>query len=463
MTTTTVPIIPKRQTFAKVNAQRELHLEAICIFAATGFFLDQDTYWKDEIVLKPGTQYDLDENRFVLSQKEYFKWYHEPRQISFESALGEFIDLFEGIVKEQSNHQNILLPISGGLDSRTQATALHHMNIDVDSYSYSFEQGFKEHDIAKQVAKVCNFRFNQYLIRPNYLWKVLNDMSDINGCYSEFTHPRQIAVLDDLKKMKGEFSLGHWGDVLFDRGIASKDELIPEVDLVYKKIIKKGGLALAKSLWQSWNLVGDFETYLKQRIQDLLNKIDIQHKGAKIRAFKSLYWAPRWTSVSLSFFEFAHPIHVPYYDDRMCHFICQIPEEHLADRKIQIEYIKRRNPKLAKISWQDHMPYNLYNYRKNQFPANLPYRVKNKLNRELNSIFGKKHIQRNWELQFLGSENETHLMNHLFNVQTFKLLDKTLITDFYSKFKNDDPVFYSHSVSTLLTLSLFSQKKMDDY
>ncbi len=286
-------------------------------------------------------------------------------------------------------------------------------------------------------------------------------MAAINACYSEFTHPRQMAVLDDFKRMNGQFSLGHWGDVLFDRGFAVKDENLSEMEIIYKKVIKKGGLELALKLWKAWHLDGDFESYLKQRIQDLLDKIDIADKSSKIRAFKSLYWAPRWTTVSLSFFEAAHPMNLPYYDDRMCRFICGIPEDYLADRKIQIEYIKNRNPKLAAIEWQDHMPFNMYDYKEPQFAKRLSYRVKNKMQREINAVFGNKYIQRNWELQFLGKSNASRLENYLFDTDFKTFLEADVAADMYDKFKNKDAVFYSHAVSMLLTLSVWYGREKD--
>src|SRR5690606_10305843 len=104
----------------------------------------------------------------------------------------------------------------------------------------------------------------------------------------------------------------------------------------------------------------------------------------------------------LSVFEAAHPISLPYYDNRMCEFICTVPEEFLTDRKLQIAYIKQQNPALAKITWQDHRPFNLYNFSKNKSPNNLPFRVGNKLERIVKGKLGKPYIQRNWELQFLG-------------------------------------------------------------
>lgn len=458
MKTNTIPIIPIKQTFAKVNESEGINYEAICVFAAIGFFLESDSFYKSEQVLRPGTSYVLNSERHIQSQVSNFKWHYKPRDISFNTASDEFTDLFEHIIKEQTSTNNVILPLSGGLDSRSQAVALKHIKADVESYSYSFVGGFKEHKISEEIAKVCSFDFEKLVIPPNYLWSVLDDAATINQCYSEFTHPRQMAVLQNFKAMQGEFSLGHWGDVLFDKGIASTDVHLSELDIIYKKIIKKGGIELAKALWKSWDLNGDFESYLKTRIQKLLDQIDILHKGAKIRAFKSLYWAPRWTSVSLSFFEAAHPVNVPYYDNRMCKFICEIPEEYLADRKLQIAYIKNRNPKVATIPWEEQMPYNLYNYHKNKMPYNLSYKVKNKISRKTKELLGKKYIQRNWELQFLGKENDKNLKSHLFNPEFLNFADKDVVDIMYQKFKTKDAVFYSHTISMLLTLSVWNKK-----
>lgn len=459
MKTIKTPIIPIEQKFAKrEGVNPEIDKKALCIFAATGFFLEADSFYTHTEVLQPATDYTINSEGHIQNQKPYFNWYYKPRDISFEKALGEFTDLFETIVKEQTGPSKVLLPLSGGLDSRSQAVALKHLGADVHSYSYSFEDGFKEHNISEQIAQACNFSFNHFIIPRNYLWNVLEDAATINQCYSEFTHPRQMAVLEDFKAMEGEFSLGHWGDVLFDCGVSVHDAALSEMDIIFKKIIKKGGMALANELWKSWNLEGDFETYLKTRINNLLNQIEISDKSAKVRAFKSMYWAPRWTSVSLSFFKAVHPINLPYYDDRMCKFICEIPETYLADRKLQIAYIKNRNPKVASIPWQDQMPYNLYNYHKNKAPSNLPFRIGNKIKNSTNALLGKKYIQRNWELQFLGKENDRNLKQYLYRPEFLDLVDKDLIDHFYNKFKTDDAVFYSHSVSMLLTLSVWNAK-----
>lgn len=453
------PIIPTHQQFVKVRAPHEKDLKAICIFAATGFFFGTDTYWKDLKVLPPGTINTIDDEGYWIDSEHWFKWYYKPRDISFEQALAEFTELFEKICKEQAADQPVLLPLSGGLDSRTQAVAFSKVDNSVIAYSYSFKNGYPESEIAKKMAAVYGYEFHDFTIEPGYLWSKLDALAELNQCYSDFTHPRQMAVLEEFKKMKGVFTLGHWGDVFFDRGAdkgATQDDIIHQL---YKRMVKKGGKELAEALWKEWNLEGTFDEYLKMRMQELLDTIEIENVSAKVRAFKSWSWAPRWTTVNHCVFEAAHPFKLPYYDDRMCEFICTTPEEYLADRLLQIAYIKERSPEMAKITWQAEKPYNLYNYDRNKAPYNIPYRVVDKLKRKLKEKMGKPFIQRNWELQFLGMENDEKLQERLFGNNLYPFLSKELLTRFYNKFKTVDAIEYSHPLSMLLTLSVWYNRE----
>ena len=457
MKTIKTNIIPSRQTFVKVKGEHVLNYEAICVFTAIGFFLDKDTYYKDEVCLKPGTINTIDEFGYLVKSESWFNWDYSPRDISFEDAINEFSELFESIIDQQVGDKKVVLPLSGGLDSRTQAVALNYLNKDVESYSYSFENGYNEAKLSMQIAKVCKFPFESFKISRGYLWNCIEELSKINQCYAEFTHARQMAVVDALK-LKGEvFSLGHWGDVLFDSTTDKQLSGKEEVNLILKKIIKPGGLQLAKALWESWRLEGDFELYLRARVKSLLSQINIENSSAKIRAFKSMYWAPRWTTANLSIFESIHPITLPFYDNEMCKFICTIPEDYLADRKLQIAYIKKRNKKLSKIVWQEQKPFNLNNFHFNKSPYNLPYRISNKLYRTLKSIVGKTYVQRNWELQFLGKENAKNLEEYIFSEDFYELVSKQIVENIYDSFKEVDNVKFSHPLSMLLTLSLWQK------
>lgn len=453
-----IPIIPTHQHFVKIDAPHELDLKAICIFAATGFFLGTDTYWKNLKVLPPGTENMVDENSFWLDSKPWFRWYYEPRNINFDQALDEFTALFEQICKEQAGDKPVLLPLSGGLDSRTQAVAFSKVDNPVTAYSYSFANGYPETKIARKMAAVYGYDFKELTIPHGYLWNTIDDLAELNGCYSDFTHPRQMAVLDDFKAMNGVFSLGHWGDVFFDRGAAKGTTKADIKPTLYSLMVKKGGRELATALWEYWQLEGDFDDYLMMRIDDILKDIAITDVSAKVRAFKTSTWAARWTTVNHCVFEAAHPFQLPYYDERMCEFVCQTPEAFLADRLLQIEYIKKQSPQMAKITWQAQKPYNLYTYQKNKSPHNLPFRVADKVRRTVNQKRGKPLVQRNWELQFLGSENDAQLQHRIFDANLHPFLSKELITRFYNAFRNVDAVRYAHPLSMLLTLSVWYNK-----
>lgn len=442
------PIIPVNQQIIKVEGEHKLDYKAICCFAVIGFFLDNDTYYEDEKVLRAASTFHDGKEEI------YFKWFYDPVERKLDDIVDEFAAIFEGISNRLLEGKKIILPLSGGLDSRSQAAALVGRK-DVVTYSYEFEGSFNETYYGTKIAEVCDWNFKKYTIPNGYLWERLPEISKTNGCYSDFVSPRQAAISEHFPELGDIFYLGHWGDVLFDSMHLPSDAGInAQIDCLYKKIVKKGGIELAIALWRYWGLEGDFEEYLRQRLTDLLSKIDIHDANARIRAFKSLYWAPRWTSVNLSFFSRYHEIALPYYDDEMCRFICSVPEKYLADRLIQIEYIKRKSPKLAKIPWQTYHPRNLYNYNQKDLIGELIGKA-NSLRRKAKALITNRFMtMRNWEIQYLGRDNESHLREAISNDKG--IAPKEVSEEFLKKFyqgNHKSKIWYSHPVSMLLILS----------
>ena len=442
------PIIPVEQKIIKVKGEHKLDFKSICCFAAIGFFLDNDTYYEDEKVLRAASTFH--------NKKEeiYFKWFYDPVERKLDDIVDEFAAIFEGISNRLLDGKKIILPLSGGLDSRSQAAALVGRK-DVVTYSYEFERSFNETYYGEKIAEVCDWNFKKYIIPNGYLWERLTEISKTNGCYSDFVSPRQAAISEHFPDMGDVFYLGHWGDVLFDSMHLPSDAGInAQIDCLYKKIVKKGGIELATALWQYWGLEGNFEEFLRQRLTDLLSKIDIHDANARVRAFKSLYWAPRGTSIKLSFFSRYHELALPYYDDEMCRFICSVPEKYLADRLIQIEYIKRKSHELAQIPWQTYHPRNLYNYNQKDLISEL-IGTANSLRRKAKELITNRFMtMRNWEIQYLGKDNESHLREAIFNDKG--IAPKEVSEEFLKKFyqgNHKSKIWYSHPVSMLLILS----------
>ncbi|MBL8007062.1 MAG: asparagine synthetase B family protein [Ignavibacteria bacterium] len=451
-------LIPQKQIFARVDGENSLNLKAICIFAATGFFLEKDTYYNNLTALQPATEYLFSEENCIAKSEVYWKWNYNPKDVTLKQATEEFAQLFEKITFDSLKNKKIILPLSGGLDSRSQAAALGNTS-DVNCYSYKFSGSFDETKYGKEICKVNNYSFKEYIIPEGYLWNVINELSQINQCYADFTHPRQMAVINEIKDLGEIFYLGHWGDVLFDdMGIEDNTDFNEQTGIILKKILKKGGTELAEELWKSWGLEGNFKEYLRNRISELHGQIQIENANSAVRAFKSMYWAPRWTSANMNVFEKYRPVFLPYYSDEMCKFICNVPEELLSGRKIQIEYIKMKNPDLAEIPWQNYEPLNLYNFKEYTDKKNIPMRALKKAKKILSEkLSGKRIITRNWEIQFLGEDNDIRLKKYLFeNNKLTEILPANVIKNFYDKFRYTDNIYYSHPLSMLLTLSAFA-------
>lgn len=438
---------------------QNLNREAIAFFCASGFFPGNETYLN-------GRNYEYSKDfSFYDTYKQFteFQWYYEPRNISLEQATGEFASLLDRIVAEAPVGERIILALSGGLDSRTLAAVLRQQGRSVHAYSYHFENGHNESSYGKRISEICRWPFESWSIPAGYLWNKIDLLAGLNHCYSDFTHPRQLACLDQYESLGDRFCLGHLGDALFD-DMRVDDQLSfdSQVLAIRKKISKRGGVELADTLWKAWNLPGSFDEYYMEKIRTLFRPVFIPGSAnASIRAFKSKTWVARWTASNFPVYESVKPVMMPYFHRLMCDFVCRTPESLLRGRKIQIEYLKKFAPDLAAVSWQSHRPFNLYHYHWDRSPWNIPYRVFSGIQRSMTRLKGKQFIQRNWELQFTGESNRKKMESYLFdNSALAALIPQDIIKNVFDGFYRKDAVFWAHPIGMLLTISVFSKNNL---
>ena len=461
-----IPIIPSDQTFINVHSNKivswsnssnySLDYKSLAIFSSLGFMLDDETHFKELKVCKPGWDYELDDKQNIIQKYKRWNWYYEPKYNQFNDVLNDFSMIINEFVSKQTYNKSVLLPISSGLDSRSLFVPISNKNA-ITLASYEFEGGFNESFAGEMISKLYNIPFYKNKIQSGYLWNKIEELYRLNNCFTDFTHPRQVDVIQFWKSLGEVILLGHWGDVLFDR--QASDKCISHDEQIVKlkhSITKSSGLELAKDLWEAWSLESTFESFLEDRLSILYKQINIDEPSSKMRAFKSLYWAPRWTSINLSFFKSMGEIVLPYYSEEICNFICDVPEDFLAGRKIQIEYIKKYCPNIALIPWQQYYPCNLNNYSKFNNTYYLFLRSINKAKQIVAEYVSKTKpiVERNWEIQFLGENNFDQLYNMLEDIQ---IIPKTITKKYLDNFLLN-PIKYAHSVSVLLTLSFFSKK-----
>jgi len=428
------------------NKLENINTEAICYWFMTGFFLD-------------GRDFQYNINNEQESMGTYDKWYYKPKNISFEKTVTQFTKLFETLVREKTLSKKIILPLSGGLDSRTLAVALRN-NKNVIAYSYEFEGGVSETKYAKMIADINGWDFHAYVIPKGYLWEKIDELSEINRCRTEFTHPRQMAVIKQISQL-GEINLsGSMGDLLFETFPNSKNfKFKNKLDLLRRLLVSPGGEEIAQDFWEHWKIQGSMDNKFNEVIKNLLTNVNIRNTAGAIRAVKAMHYVKNWTNINMKVFSKYNAVYAPYQDEKMCEFVCGIPENYLSGRKIQIEYIKSKSPALAKVPWQQY-DLDLYNY--SQFNGiYFPRRVYRFVNRIISEKIFRKNplIQRNWELQFLGSQNKEQLQRFLFrNENLYELVPEAIIKKYYDLFSNSDSVKYSHPITMLLTFSVWAKR-----
>jgi hypothetical protein len=145
----------------------------------------------------------------------------------------------------------------------------------------------------------------------------------------------------------------------------------------------------------------------------------------------------------------------------MCKLVCTLPVSLLASLRIQFEYLKRRAPGLAKIAWQSYAPLNLYSYERYYARRRLPIRALQLAKRHVRErLRGTPTVTRNWEIQFVGTNNDAKLRARLFDEPAFReFVPSKLVRDIYTRFTATNRVEYAHAVSMLLTLSMFSRNR----
>ena len=156
---------------------------------------------------------------------------------------------------------------------------------------YRFEDSFDETKYGKEICRVkgLNFRIHN---SKGYLWNVIDRLSEINKCYAGLYSSQTNGCCWKDKGALGIFSISVTGDKTVwwygSETDLSNDE---QVEILFKKIVKRSGTELVETLWKDWGLKMEISWFiLNKEFQNYLG-IKIDDVNSRIRAFKFMYWA----------------------------------------------------------------------------------------------------------------------------------------------------------------------------
>jgi hypothetical protein len=196
---------------------------------------------------------------------------------------------------------------------------------------------------------------------------------------------------------------------------------------------------------------GDPEEIVLQAIEEGFKNVgDIGEPDFRIKAFKTWNWSFRWTTNSLRAYLPAAFPRLPFYEPEVVRFFEGVSTAHVCGRKLQVEWIKRYAPDLARVTWQ---PYdtNLYRIAWHRTWL-LPKRALKKVAR---SLRGRPVPVRNWEVQLLHDRGrlEERLLDAGSPLHGF--VARQRIAELITRFFAAPDAATGYTVSMLLSLGLW--------
>jgi hypothetical protein len=243
------------------------------------------------------------------------------------------------------------------------------------------------------------------IVLSHYLFDQIQSITAAVEGFQDITQCRQAAVATHLGLHADSVGAAHGGDVWFATSGADADT--PTAELAQKKFTKPG------HVWLMQNLVNNNASQAYSDSQELIRAqvngyAQILDTDFRLKAAKTDLWSARWTTASLRAYQTGLFPFLPFYDTRIADFFSTVPSDYLPGRKLQIAYLKRFAPDLARITWQVYDA-NLYSYQ--YFNTwQIPRRAVKKIWR---GISGRRTQERNWEVQFLHPAGRTGLEHWL--------------------------------------------------
>ena len=450
---------------ADIASDKKIDWEAITGFMAFGFFPQDRTFYKDVYILRPASHYEFDEFGRLVRHERYWEWYHEPYvNRSFQDTVTEFADCFHEVVRDLVRDGRVAVPISGGLDSRSTVAALEPELVRSGRlwfYSYGYTHQSIEISIARKIAQTRNLPFDAFTVVPYLFDKLDVVLAAVEG-FQDLTQCRQAVVVDELSEHADYVIGAHYGDLwLGDMGLASLDcnEISEELVLHHalRKVLKRGREWLIDNLCKPNLGESDSNCILRQfTVDELIRLAHVADPDFRIKVFKTDNWCFRWTLASIRMFRAGAIPRLPFCDPRLIDFFCTVPTEFVVGRRLQVEYLKRYAPDLARITWQ---PYdaNLYSYHR----FNTWHIPKRALKKAWRILTRKPVIQRNWELQFLNDRGRGGLHDWLLRsgLKLHDLVSRESVKELLDAFYGDpsDPG-KGYTVSMLLTFSAWLER-----
>ncbi|MED1610728.1 asparagine synthase-related protein [Bacillus paranthracis] len=326
-------------------------------FLLTGYVTGRETLYKDIKQLQAGELLVIDDSNDDIEFEvyKYFIPFSEEEQLKKEEVHYELEIMLEKVFRrlvDSIKGKKIVLPLSGGYDSRLLALMLKKFGVDnILCYTYGKRDNW-EAKISYEVAKQLGFEW-VFVEYNSQKWKETFG-SKVRAEYYQYADGEcAIPCIQDFPavwelKEKGllsddcVFIPGHTGDFLAGSHIPK--------DLLKNNEYNLG--QLTNSIIKHHYILEDYHLYTKKSKGEIQNKIknelgnmEVFKKERAINTFERWDWKERQAKFivnSVRVYEFfGFDWRLPFWDYEFIHYWSKVPLEFRIDRWFYNEYIKK--------------------------------------------------------------------------------------------------------------------------
>jgi asparagine synthase (glutamine-hydrolysing) len=325
--------------------------------AMSGYTLGNKTLLEGIRALQAGEALYFDKTKKEFEVFAYYKYL--PTQMRYESRnilKAELGELTLGIMRDMvkwADGRQIVVPLSGGYDSRVMVSALKELNYkNVFTFSYGAEGNF-EAQAASQVAKKLDYEWQFFNLRPKFQkhffqsqdWK---NYCDFSNSFTTVPFVQDVSVLPVLKqenKIQSDAILinGNSGDYI------SGGHILPDVFENESDIVEQVVKAMTKKHYALWGFLAtpenkikianalrseisnclDANQYQAWNIYEYIEFLNRQSKYVISGQRSYEYWGNEW--------------YLPLWDDLYLDFWKNIPLEFKLKQNLYTETMKDLN------------------------------------------------------------------------------------------------------------------------
>ncbi len=329
-------------------------------FLVTGYVTGRETLFDSISQVRGGEYLRYTKNDRQINPSFYHRYWHK----DFFSDSGEelqkrldevFVHVFQRLIAStKEKGLQIVVPLSGGLDSRIIVAMLKRLGVDdVICFSYG-KKGNNEAEISKKVAEVLGYQwyFVEYTHDKWYQCYHSDEASAYEkyaGDLSTLPHFQDFLAVQELQKegkipKKSVFVPGHSGNLIAGDCLPGKIlEIYPDFDHFITYYLQEH-----YSLWP-WNESGgeDLETLFRKRIQQSMGDVDIHDAESLANAiefFNGYERQGKFIVNSVRVYEFfGYAWRVPLWNAELIEFFLKVPLKYrmrYTDNYLYIKYVK---------------------------------------------------------------------------------------------------------------------------